>query len=696
MRLTAAATLTVCVLLAGAVGAETKSWGWRGDGTGLFPNATPPTTWGRVSVTLKGLTTQAEKPKGNEPGKNAAVLGNIPEWLVLGPIPYEAETPKKDLLEKEFVPNEAAMRPDAGEKVAGIAWQKFPSTGSLLDLNRHFKDTSSKVFYAHAWLHSKDGGRLRLRLMGPTCRFWFNGEDVQSLEEKDLHHIDKEVELKKGWNSLLVKVFTTQRKDNWAYPHYNSPPDSGYFQVVMWGRSDGEKYEEKNILWSTPLPQAPRHSVAQPIVVGNRVVVNTDPSFVIGYDKMTGKRLWIDYCGHYEFVTEAERKAKPELFEQIDPKVKRIKEIASSYTGSLAEDSELTGLVFDVTNLMKQVDGKKYMDVIPRQEAGWNGMTSVTDGKFVYTWITDGVLVCHDLDGKRKWMVLDNQERRKEVQVSHGYHVSPLLTDKEFVVLADQTTGYDKETGKVLWKIPTKVWGWPPVDPENPRTAEGVNYVNYDYVGLYKPGVGFFPWSWCTLVGNKAYVTDFYQSRIVTEYTIPEAITPETKLVVRNARLSKDNERSLITPGSWAAAFVIANALVHDGLVYTVAMGGPLRVFDQETMDLVYSTRLDMNTIMFAYPYPNGSGICASPALAGKNIYIFGNGGHSMVMKPGRKFEAVAENRIERLMAGHYQGGMALPSNQGFYPECIASSPILDGDRIYLQGEGYLYCIGGK
>ncbi|HUW55554.1 MAG TPA: hypothetical protein VMZ92_02890, partial [Planctomycetota bacterium] len=62
-------TLTLCLLLGSAVQAETKSWGWRGDGTGLFPDAEAPVTWGRLSSTLAGLTTQAEKPKGDGPGK---------------------------------------------------------------------------------------------------------------------------------------------------------------------------------------------------------------------------------------------------------------------------------------------------------------------------------------------------------------------------------------------------------------------------------------------------------------------------------------------------------------------------------------------------------------------------------------------------------------------------------------------------
>ena len=292
-------------------------------------------------------------------------------------------------------------------------------------------------------------------------------------------------------------------------------------------------------------------------------------------------------------------------------------------------------------------------------------------------------------------MVLDNQERRKAVQDSHGYHVSPILTDKEFVVPMNDTTAYDKETGKVLWKMPTKVYGWPPVEPGSPMTAEGLNYVNYEYIGLYKPGVGFFPWSRGTVVGNRAYVQDT-EGTVFKEFTIPGEITPETRLKARAVNPHPENERDLITPGSWWAQFVMANVLVHDGLVYTVATGGPLRVYDAETLQPVYAVRLDMNTMMFAYPYPHGSGVCASPALGGRNIYIFGNGGHAMVIKPGRKFEPVAENRIERLMPGHYQGGVSLPSDQGFYPECTVSSPIFDGDRIYLQGEGYLYCIGGK
>jgi hypothetical protein len=168
------------------------------------------------------------------------------------------------------------------------------------------------------------------------------------------------------------------------------------------------------------------------------------------------------------------------------------------------------------------------------------------------------------------------------------------------------------------------------------------------------------------------------------------------KLKARRVGANKKAERRIITPGCWSAENVQASVLVHDGLIYTVAMGGPLRVFDEKTLAPVYSTRLDLNTIMFAYPYPFASGVCASPTLGGEHIYLFGNNGTTLVIKPGRKYRPVAKNRIERLMPGHFRAAFAIPSDKGHYMECTVSSPIFDASRIYYQAEGYLYCLGRR
>src|ERR1051325_3327671 len=98
-----------------AASAETHAWGWRGDGTGRFPDADPPVKWGRISSTIKGLSTQAEKPTGAEPDKldRPMSFGTVDEWLVLGPFDAKEGT-AKEILDKELVPGEVALRPDVG------------------------------------------------------------------------------------------------------------------------------------------------------------------------------------------------------------------------------------------------------------------------------------------------------------------------------------------------------------------------------------------------------------------------------------------------------------------------------------------------------------------------------------------------------------------------------------------------------
>ena len=56
-------TTAVAIVLAVPAAAETR--GWRGDGTGHFPDAKPPLKWGRISKTLKEIRNSAEAlPEG--------------------------------------------------------------------------------------------------------------------------------------------------------------------------------------------------------------------------------------------------------------------------------------------------------------------------------------------------------------------------------------------------------------------------------------------------------------------------------------------------------------------------------------------------------------------------------------------------------------------------------------------------------
>src|SRR6187551_3551973 len=61
-------------ILGGAENAEstplgTNPVGWRGDGSGRYPEANPPIHWGQTATSLEQLRSQATKPNANDLGQ---------------------------------------------------------------------------------------------------------------------------------------------------------------------------------------------------------------------------------------------------------------------------------------------------------------------------------------------------------------------------------------------------------------------------------------------------------------------------------------------------------------------------------------------------------------------------------------------------------------------------------------------------
>ena len=128
----------------------------------------------------------------------------------------------------------------------------------------------------------------------------------------------------------------------------------------------------------------------------------------------------------------------------------------------------------------------------------------------------------------------------------------------------------------------------------------------------------------------------------------------------------------------------VAAPLYHEGFVYGVSMDGVLSVVDVEKGRVVYQRLLAAD--LFIPPgWGGGAGNGlkrASPTLAGKYIYLFGNQGTCLVIEPGREFKQVAMDRLENVVNGHQ--------------DIMASSPVFEGRRLYFRTDGYVYCIEEK
>src|SRR6516162_5166610 len=207
--------------------------GWRGDWSGRYVGATPPTAWSRrVRGVTSSLRYQAAKP-GGDPSKDARPLEyfSIKDWLVAGPI--SCTDPVKDI-DQDFLGGEPAVAPADGAKVAGTSWKfiradvetqsrhdhnegtcgqsyvdfvyafgKFTVEGPGVKVDGDFKN---KVAYAHTYIHSPAEAKLQLQLPfeGAAGKFWLNGKPTV-LDPKNRNKVF-DIALAPGWNRLLLKI----------------------------------------------------------------------------------------------------------------------------------------------------------------------------------------------------------------------------------------------------------------------------------------------------------------------------------------------------------------------------------------------------------------------------------------------------------------------------------------------------------
>ena len=310
MRLACAAALVltaVCPQFVWAGPADLAPTGWRGDGTGLYPDAQPVTEWGYWPKSPSwGLKYQLSKPKDGDVGKDAKPVVNrqLLEWLTLGPL--EPKDAAKALDEK-FIENEPAVEPSEGDKVGDLAWtrQYWPthnafnnSEHDLIHLDQVGKGKPNGIGYAHVWLYAQRSGRVLLYLdHSKATKLWVNGKVVHENPKpamatvagvnyvcyaaaeqwkgellmlgssKDAQKVP--VELEKGWNRVLIK------SGGWILLRIVETPDV--------------QYEGKNIRWVTKLPN---WSNAQPIVVGEKIFLMAEPDYLVCVNKADGKILW--------------------------------------------------------------------------------------------------------------------------------------------------------------------------------------------------------------------------------------------------------------------------------------------------------------------------------------------------------------------------------------------------------------------
>lgn len=501
---------------------------------------------------------------------------------------------------------------------------------------------------------------------------------------------------------------------------------------VAWERKrDSSNYANKGIVWMTPMPA---NSVGMPIIVGDRIFVPSEVGDLMCIDKRNGKIVWLHSTSEFEGLPESDRKDNPaykelatlaadlekvnlEIVAALNAQLEKGGEKPLGEPAVIKKKKELEKKIESAQKAIDKADEEKFKaelekkpetatppadkkaaDKAPKYKKkfdrnwaqavfGFAGQTPTSDGKKVCMFYTTGVSVCYDLDGNRKWIALGSG-----MGSEHGNFASPLLAANQLCVWANEMRGYDADSGKLLWTNPAKAFN---------------TYGSMFKIQVGNDIVAAFQWGFFTrlrdgkAIWDQGVFGDSVQTPIVEGDTIFAHVgypkSNDKKAGIRAFKIPASTDggkltQKFISKMEWGENELaegadkkrpfdrgfVSSALLVDGLIYQVTQGGGLLVNDASNGELVYKKILEMKN---KTEYWNWSGQSASPALAGKYIYLMDNQGLTLILQPGREYKEVARNTIEESKDGKSQAQ-------------FNSTPVFEGTRMYYRSPGFLYCVG--
>lgn len=301
-----------------------------------------------------------------------------------------------------------------------------------------------------------------------------------------------------------------------------------------------------------------------------------------------------------------------------------------------------------------------------RRETGtWASSSAVTDGTVVIASFESRGIYAYDMIGKPIWQTdLGDKQMRSEF----GEGSTPVLYGRYLVVVWDHQgksfiTALDKSTGKEIWKVDREEidsWATPlivKVGGKEQVVTGGMNKLR-----SYDLATGTLVW----------------ESAGTTMNPIPSPVYWDGMVFLMSGfrgfnlkAIRLDGARGDVTSTGHIAWSMdrdtpyVPSPLVHEGILYMLkSNNGILSAMDAKTGALHYQQRIDSIPDVFA-----------SPVLAQGRLYLAGRDGTTAVVKHGKTYELLAENKLE----------------DGF----DASPALVDGE-IFMRGLRHLYAIAER
>jgi outer membrane protein assembly factor BamB len=453
--------------------------------------------------------------------------------------------------------------------------------------------------------------------------------------------------------ALLLASLTVYGQDL-AWPQFRGPESN---PVGRNARLAERWSKTENVEWSLELPG---RGWSSPIVTGGKIFVTTATT----EGKSKPPQVGTEYSN--EYVAELRKQGLP-----MDKVIERVTERDIE----LPNEVMLHYFIYCLDLKSGKVEWQKefYKGHPPGGRHRKNSFTSespVTDGKFVYVYVTNLGLWAYDLKGKQVWTT---PLEANPIYLDFGTGSSPALIGNLLVIVSDNEkqqfiAAYDKQTGKQVWRTNRSLgnkgmqsgWVTPFVWKHALRTeivtvGPGMA-VSYDLTGKEL-------WRLAEMCPAPIPMPFAYDGLLYIDGGRGSSLFAVRPGAAGDISLGKEESSNAYVAWSQPrAGTYLPSPLAYEGGIYTLTETGILSRFDAKTGKLTYKTRID----------PAATAFTTSPWAYNGKLFCLSEEGQTFVIAAGETFKLLHMNDLD---------------------DMAQATPAIVGERLLLRTEHRLYSI---
>ena len=458
--------------------------------------------------------------------------------------------------------------------------------------------------------------------------------------------------------ALVLTSLPAYAQDGW--PQFRGPQSN---PVGTHARLAERWSKTENVEWSQEIPG---RGWSSPIVTGGKVYVTS----VVTDGKSKLPQVGTEYSNEYAAELQKQGLSGPEIMKRLNERDIELPHEVNLHYVLHRLDLKSGKVEWTKEFYTGRPPGGRH------RKNSFVSETPVTDGKFIYVYVTNLGLWAFDLKGNVAWKTPIDP---LPIYLDLGAGSSPALAGDLVIVLNDNQkqqyiAAFDKKTGKEVWRTnrdlgdnapPRQRSGWStPFVWKNPARTEIVTLgptavVTYDLAGKEL-------WRLSGTSGTPVPTPFAYEGLLYINggrgralYAIKPGATGDISL--KEGQTSNE----FIVWSQPRGGTYLPSSVAYQGHIYTLTETGILNRFDAKTGQQTYKTRID----------PAAANFTTSPWAYNGKLFCLSEEGQTFVVSTGEEFKLSHVNELD---------------------DFTQASPALVGERLLIRTEQRLYSIRRK